>query len=87
MCTNHVQTIPDQCLENANWHSKYRTQISGYSLVGARESKGGCVKKRYDKEAVGDDGCVHFLDCEDAFLNVYICVTHVIIFKYVPFTV
>ena len=57
----------------------------------ARERKGGWIQRGYE-ETFRDGGCIHwfisFLDCEDAFTTVYICLTHVIVhFKYVQFTV
>lgn len=30
------------------------------------------------RKTLGDGGCIHFLDCEDAFINVYISLTHLI---------
>lgn len=39
------------------------------------------------RKTLGDGGCIHFLDCEDAFINVYISLTHLIAHLNVQFTV
>lgn len=58
---------------------KYRKQISGYSRLGTMKSKEGWVKM-CDEETLGDGGCICCLDCEDAFISVYMCLTHLITF-------
>lgn len=40
---------------------KFRTQISGYSGVGTRDSKEGWGKKGCDEEACGEDAVFIFL--------------------------
>lgn len=50
---------------------KYRKQTSGYLGRGTRESEGEWVKKGHE-ETLGGGGCIRFLDCEDAFINVCI---------------
>lgn len=58
---------------------KFRKQISGCSRLGTMESKKGWVKKFYE-ETLGDGGCICCLGCEDTFISVYICLTHLITF-------